>query len=414
MYKRNLEHKMEYEPKQFLKGDKVLWMVIILISIFSIFPVYSASSNLEYIVNNGTTTEHVIKHTAFVILGLFIMRLVGTIKYEYIGKLSSILLGITIILLIITIYTGQKIDGNTASRWLKIPGTPISFQPSTFAYLMLIIYLCRYLTKQISRNRLPIENIIYMFAPTILIFFLVAKDNGSTALMIVFVSLTVMALGRFSMKYILGFIGIVLACSLVFIFISLNTDIIGNNRIHTWKSRIETFTKENDDTLAEVNKAKNYQIIQARAAIVHGGLFGIGPGKSALKQSLPQSVSDFIFAIIVEEYGLIGASILIILYLIMIVRIVMIASKIPMFFGSLLVLALGIMIFVQLSINIAVAVNLIPVTGQPLPLISYGGTSMLVTYLQLGIILNVSSRILVYNEEGFGKKQTIEEINDIA
>jgi len=414
MFRKNFEQKIVAEPRQFLKGDKVLWMVIILISIFSIFPVYSASSNLEYIVNNGTTTEHIIKHTAFVVLGLFIMRLVGTVKYEYIGKLSSILLVITIILLIITIYTGQKAYGNTASRWLKIPGTPISFQPSTFAYLMLIIYLCRYLTKKISSDRLPIENIIYLFVPTLLIFVLVARDNGSTALMIVFVSLVVMALGRLSMKYIFGFLGAMFMCSLIFILVSINTDFIGGSRINTWKSRIETFTKKNDETLTEIDKAKNYQIIQARAAVVHGGLFGIGPGKSALKQSLPQSVSDFIFAIIVEEYGLIGASILIILYFIMIVRIVMIASKIPMFFGSLLVLALGVMIFVQLSINIAVAVNLIPVTGQPLPLISYGGTSMLVTYLQLGIILNVSSRILVYNEEGIGKKQLIEEINDIA
>jgi len=414
MLEKGLKQHIEAEPRQFLKGDKVLWMVIILISIFSIFPVYSASSNLEYIVNNGTTTEHIIKHSAFVVLGLFIMRLVGTIKYEYIGKLSSILLVITIILLIITIYTGQKTVGVSTSRWLKIPGTPISFQPSTFAYLMLIIYLCRYLTKKISRKRLPVENIIYLFVPTLLIFILVAKDNGSTALMIVFVSLVVMALGRLSIKYIFGFIGTMFICSLVFIFISLNTDIIGSNRIHTWKSRIETFTKKNDDIITEVDKAKNYQIMQARAAIVHGGLFGIGPGKSALKQSLPQSISDFIFAIIVEEYGLIGASALIILYFIMIVRIVMIASKIPMFFGSLLVLALGVMIFVQLSINIAVAVNLIPVTGQPLPLISYGGTSMLVTYLQLGIILNISSRILIYNEDGIGKKQTIEEINDIA
>lgn len=145
---------------EFLKGDKVLWMVIILISIFSIFPVYSASSNLEYIVNNGTTTGHVIKHIFFVLLGLGIMRLVGVVKYEYIGKLSSILLGVTVFLLLLTTFTGQKIDGASASRWLKIPGTPISFQPSTFAYLMLIIYICRYLTKKITRERLPIENII--------------------------------------------------------------------------------------------------------------------------------------------------------------------------------------------------------------------------------------------------------------
>lgn len=401
---------------ELLKGDKVLWSVILLISFFSVFPVYSASSNLEFIVNNGTTTSHLLKHIFFVVLGLVIMRSVGIVKYEHIGKLSSILLGILVILLGITSFTGQQIDGASASRWLKIPGTPISFQPSSFAYLFLIIYLCRYLTKTIKRERLPLENIMYIFGPVLLVFVLVAKDNGSTALMILVVSLAVMLIGQLRKSYIFGFIGISGLAIGIFMFVALKTDLIQNNRVHTWMSRIEVFmnSKKENQIENEIDKAKNYQVMQAKAAIVHGGITGMGPGKSALKQMLPQSASDFIFAIIVEEYGFIGAVALIALYLIMIIRIVMIASKMPAFFGSLLVLSLGIMIFVQLSVNIAVAVNLIPVTGQPLPLISYGGTSMLVTYFQLGIILNISSRIQVYDEEGMGKKQDIEEINDIA
>lgn len=392
---------------EFLKGDKVLWMVILVISIFSIFPVYSASSNLEYIVNNGTTTGHVIKHMFFVVLGLGIMRVVGMVKYEYIGKLSSIMLGLMVILLIVTMFTGQTIDGASASRWLKIPGTPISFQPSSFAFLMLIIYLCRYLTKKITRERLPIENIMYIFGPILLVFVLVAKDNGSTALMILMVSVIVLVIGQLHWKYIAGFISASFIAIVLFLLVALNTNLIGGNRVHTWMSRIETFTSSKAKT-ADVDdesvKAKNYQVMMAKAAIVHGGVTGMGPGKSALKQMLPQSASDFIFAVIVEEYGVIGAVFLVSLYLIMIIRIVMIASKMPAFFGSLLVLSLGVMIFIQLSVNIAVAVNLIPVTGQPLPLISYGGTSMLVTYLQLGIILNISSRIQIYDEEGMGKK----------
>lgn len=401
---------------ELLKGDKVLWSVILLISFFSVFPVYSASSNLEFIVNNGTTTSHLLKHIFFVVLGLVIMRSVGMVKYEHIGKLSSILLGILVILLGVTSFTGQQIDGASASRWLKIPGTPISFQPSSFAYLFLIIYLCRYLTKTIKRERLPLENIMYVFGPVLLVFVLVAKDNGSTALMILIVSLAVMLIGQLRKTYIFGFLGISGLAIGIFMFVALKTDLIQNNRVHTWMSRIEVFmnSKKENQIENEVDKAKNYQVMQAKAAIVHGGITGMGPGKSALKQMLPQSASDFIFAIIVEEYGFIGAVALIALYLIMIIRIVMIASKMPAFFGSLLVLSLGIMIFVQLSVNIAVAVNLIPVTGQPLPLISYGGTSMLVTYFQLGIILNISSRIQVYDEEGMGKKQDIEEINDIA
>ncbi|MGZ5188021.1 MAG: FtsW/RodA/SpoVE family cell cycle protein [Kaistella sp.] len=401
---------------ELLKGDKVLWSVILLISFFSVFPVYSASSNLEYIVNSGTTTSHLIKHTFFVVLGLAIMRGVGVVKYEHIGKLSSILLGIMILLLGFTMFAGQTIDGASASRWLKIPGTPISFQPSSFAYLLLIIYLCRYLTKKIKRERHTWENILFIFGPVLLVFGLVAKDNGSTALMILIVSLAVMLIGQLNKKYIFGFVGISSAAIGIFMFLALKTDMIENNRVHTWMSRVEVFmnSKQENQIENEIDKAKNYQVMQAKAAIVHGGIAGMGPGKSALKQMLPQSASDFIFAIIVEEYGFFGALALISLYLIMIIRIVMIASKMPAFFGSLLVLSLGIMIFVQLSVNIAVAVNLIPVTGQPLPLISYGGTSMLVTYIQLGIILNVSSRIQVYDEEGMGKKQDIEEINDIA
>ena len=401
---------------ELLKGDKVLWSVILLISFFSVFPVYSASSNLEYIVNSGTTTSHLIKHTFFVVLGLAIMRGVGFVKYEHIGKLSSILLAFTILLLGLTMFTSQTIDGASASRWLKIPGTPISFQPSSFAYLLLIIYLCRYLTKKIKRERHTWENILFIFGPVLLVFGLVAKDNGSTALMILIVSLSVMLIGQLSKKYIFGFVGIASVAIGVFMFVALKTDLIENNRVHTWMSRVEVFmnSKKENQIENEIDKAKNYQVMQAKAAIVHGGIAGMGPGKSALKQMLPQSASDFIFAIIVEEYGFLGALVLISLYLIMIIRIVMIASKMPAFFGSLLVLSLGIMIFVQLSVNIAVAVNLIPVTGQPLPLISYGGTSMLVTYLQLGIILNVSSRIQVYDEEGMGKKQDLEEINDIA
>ena len=208
-----------------------------------------------------------------------------------------------------------------------------------------------------------------------------------------------------------------LVAGTLFILVALNTNWLGGSRIHTWMSRIETFTSsktQNNEVEDEAMKTKTYQVDQAKAAIVHGGLAGMGPGKSALKQMLPQSASDFIFAIIVEEYGLLGAIFLIFLYFIMLLRIVMIANKIDRFFGTLLVFSIGIMIFVQIAVNIAVAVNLIPVTGQPLPLISYGGSSMLVTYIQLGLVLSVSDQIQVMDEEGLRKKQDIEEINDIA
>jgi cell division protein FtsW len=404
-----MENVLKINKNEILKGDKVLWMAVIFISAFSVFPVYSASSNLEYIVNNGTTSGHVMKHILFVIGGLALMRGVQAFKFEVIGKLSAFILGFMAILLGFTMVSGQQIDGASASRWITIPGTSLSFQPSAFAFLALIVYLCRYLTKKIQRKRLVWENILYIFVPILGIFLLVAKD-------ILMVSIITLIIGQLNWRYILGFVSVAAFAIVLFLTIALSTDWIKSNRVHTWMSRIETFTssKSKNNIEDEAEKAKNYQVMQAKAAIVHGGITGMGPGKSALKQMLPQSASDFIFAIVVEEYGLIGAFGLIALYMIIIFRIVIIATKMPVFFGSLLVISIGIMIFVQLAVNIAVAVNLIPVTGQPLPLISYGGTSILLSYIQLGLVLNVSSRIQVYDEEGIGKKQSVDEINDIA
>lgn len=397
---------------EFLKGDKVLWYVIIAISIFSIFPVYSASTNLQYIAGEGTTTKHLLKHAFFVGLGLLITRMVGVIKYEWIGKLCGIALGLMIPVLAYTAFAGKNIAGASASRWITIGG--ISFQPSTFAYLMLIVYLCRYLAKILpKKTQLSFTNHLSIFIPILLVFVLVGKDNGSTALMMLIMSIVVLIVGQYPFKYIAIFGALSTMLAGIFLVLALNTNIFQNTRVHTWISRIETFigTENKED---EAFKAKNYQVNQAKAAIFHGGTVGVGPGKSALKQSLPQSASDFIFAIIVEEYGLLGAVFLMAAYFIILIRMVIIATKIPTFYGSLLVLSIGMMIFFQLAVNISVAVNLIPVTGQTLPLISYGGSAMLVTYLQLGIVLNVSSRIQVSREEGLGEKQIAKEMEDIA
>ena len=400
----------------FLKGDKVLWLVIIVISIGSIFPVYSASSNLEYIVNNGTTTGHLVKHIIFIIVGLGLMKFMTTFKIEMLGRLSIFLLIICIVLLLYTSYAGTSIAGATASRWLRIPGVGISFQPSAFAYLSLIIYLCRFLTKNVLQQKSGWAVFGWIFLPITVVVSLVIRDNGSTGLMILIVSIAVLIIGQLKIKYVAIFMGLASLLMGIFLILALNTTLFSANRVHTWMSRIETHFSKGDeiDRQTEEDKAKNYQVMQAKAAIVHGGVTGIGPGKSALKQMLPQSASDFIFAIIVEEYGLLGALALLGAYFMMMMRIIIIAQKMPTFFGTLLAISMGLMIFLQLSVNIAVALSLIPVTGQPLPLISYGGSAMLVTYIQLGLVLNISSRIQVYDEEGIGKKQSVEEINDIA
>lgn len=403
---------MEEKKFEWLKGDRTLWIAIIIISVCSILPVYSASSQLQYIVNNGTTTQHLIKHCFFVVLGLGVMRVMNFIKYQYVGKLSAIILGIMMVLLVVAAATGTTIDGASAARWIRIG--PLSFQPSTFVYLALIIYLCRYLTKKIKRERTWWENVLWVFGPVLIVFALVAKDNGSTAIMIMAVSIAVLIIGQFGWKYITGFISVAVFFVGTLVILATSTNLLGETRIHTWISRVDVFSKSKSDIEDETTKAKNYQVMRAKAAIVHGGITGVGPAKAVLKNQLPQSASDFIFAIVVEEYGLLGASFLLGLYMIIIMRIIIIASKTPDFFGVLLVLSIGIMLFLQIAVNVAVAVNMIPVTGQPLPLISYGGTSMLVTYIQLGLVLNVSSQIQMRDEEGIGKKQSIEEINDIA
>ena len=405
------------QSRNFFKGDKVLWYIIIAISIFSFFPVYSASTNLQYIVGEGTTIRHLGKHAGLILFGLGIMAgVTHFIKYEWIGKLSGIVLILMVPVLLLASYFGSNIGGASAGRWVSLG--PVRFQPSTFAYLVLIVYLCRHLAKNMPKNKEEISylNHALIIVPILVIFGLIAKDNGSTALMILIMSIVVLVVGQYPLKYIIRLGAIAVVGITMFLFVALNTNIFKNTRVHTWISRVETFVSSDklNESENEALKAKNYQINQAKAAIVHGGLLGVGPGKSALKHSLPQSASDFIFAIIVEEYGLLGASMLMVAYFIMLMRIVIIANKIPTFYGSLLVLSIGMMIFLQLAVNIAVAVNIIPVTGQPLPLISYGGTSMLVTYIQLGIVLNISSRIQVLGEEGLGEKQIAKEMNDIA
>ena len=375
----------EYLKKDgWFKGDKILWIAVIMISLFSLFPVYSASANLEYVVREGTTAGHLVKHALFIVIGLGIMRGIGIFRYEYIGYFSIFFLGAVIVLLILTLFMGSTIGGASAARWIKLG--PFSFQPSTFAYLLLIIHICWYLTRKTFREHSVVQNIIWLFLPILIVFGLVFKDNGSTGLIIFGVSMIVMLIGQYPIKQLAIFGGIMTVLVGVFLFLALTTNIFEKTRVHTWKSRVEVFL----------------------------GIKGVGPCKSALVSSLPQSASDFIFAIIIEEYGFLGGFALIGLYFIILVRIIMIARNIPYFFGKLLSISIGVMIFVQLAINIAVALSMIPVTGQPLPLISYGGTSMLVTYMQLGIVLNISSRIQVLYDEVQEKKQSVQGISDIA
>lgn len=392
---------------QYIIGDKALWAIIVVISLMSFLPVYSASSNLQYVIGSGTSFSHLVKHASFIVSGLIFVFLLQKINYKYFGGFAVFLLPVTIVALVATLYQGNTIDGANASRWLKIPGIPFTFQTSSFAALILMVYIARYLTKNLNKKFNFKDSIIPLFFPILIIVGLIFPANGSTAIMIFFFCMLLLFIGNFPLKFLatIGIIGIAAAGLFIFLALQLG-DSFKNNRVHTWKSRIEGFV--NDTGL------ETYQVMQAKTAIVTGGVSGVGPGKSAMKQTLPQSSSDFIFAIIVEEYGIMGACFLICIYIFLLYRIIFIATRIHTVFGKLLVLGVGIPIIAQAFINMAVAVNLIPVTGQPLPLISYGGTSMWVTYIALGMILNVSTHMISKEEMELQKNKKRTVIEDIA
>ncbi|TDM00538.1 MAG: cell division protein FtsW [Flavobacteriaceae bacterium] len=392
-----------------LLGDKYLWAFILLLTAFSFLPVYSASSNLELIVGEGSTISHLGKHAFFLLVGLAIIVGLQHVDYKYFGGLALLGMPIVVVLLGLTLVQGTTIEGANAARWLKIPGIPFTIQTSSLASLTLMIYCARYLTKIREQNIRFIDTILPLLLPIIVVVGLIFPANGSTALIIFAMALVILFLGDYPLKYLFGllFSGILFAS--LFIYVAkTKPDLIGSNRVDTWISRIESF-------LGDDKEEESYQVKNAKTAIVQGSILGVGSGKSALKQTLPQSSSDFIFAIIVEEYGFVGGLFLIFIFLSILFRIILISVKIHTYFGTLLVFAAGLPIIFQALINMAVAVNLMPVTGQPLPMISYGGTSIWITCMGLGVILSVSRQIKTPEEiQAERKKQSEAIIEDIA
>ena len=286
---------------------------------------------------------------------------------------------------------GNLIDGANASRWIRLPIVGLSFQPSSMATVILMVYVSFYLSKNYNKNIKFTKSIFPLWTPIIIVVFLILPSNFSTAAMIFLMIVTLIFIGGYPFKYLLGigFSGIALF-SLFFLTVKNYPDIMPN-RIDTWISRIENFTSSE-------NSENNYQVLRAKSAIASGMVFGVGAGKSTMKSILPQSTSDFIYAIITEEYGTIGAISVLILYLLLLFRIIIVSYKSDTVFGQLLALGVGLPIIFQAFINMGVAVQLFPVTGQPLPLISTGGTSIWMTFLALGIILSVSSNKISENQ----------------
>ena len=368
-----------------IKGDRLIWAIVALLAIFSFLPVYSAASNLAYSGGNGSTFSFFVKHFMHLFLGFSIMYGVHKIPYRYFRGLSLIMIPIVLILLIVTMFQGITIDGANASRWIQIPIVGMSFQTSTLASVVLMVYVARYMSKINDKEITFKSSILPLWMPVFLVLILILPANFSTAaIMFVMVAMLVF-IGGYPIRYLLVILGSGAIALTLFILIAKAFPDAMPNRVDTWMSRLDSFTNGEDSEA-------DYQIEKAKIAIASGGIQGVGPGKSIQKNFLPQSSSDFIFAIIIEEYGLIGGLSLIILYMWLLFRIVIVAQKADTMFGKLLVLGVGLPIVFQAMINMGVAVELFPVTGQTLPLISSGGTSIWMTCLPIGIILSVSAK----------------------
>ena len=371
-----------------LKGDKVIWSFVALLALLSFMPVFSASSNLAYM-NHGTgnTISYLLKHLAHIFIGFCMIYWVHKVPYHYFRGISRIALPVVWVLLAYTLLKGTMIDGANASRWIQVPfiGMTLSFQTSTLASIVLMIYVARYLSK---KRETPITfqaSLIELWAPVFITLMFILPANFSTAALIFSMVIMLVFIGKYPMKYIGFVVGAGIIALIFFILVAKAFPDAFPNRVDTWISRIDNFTtnKPGED---------DYQIEKAKIAIASGGIYGLGPGKSIQKNFLPQSSSDFIYAIIVEEWGLIGGVSVMGLYLLLFFRFIVAAHKANSLFGKLVVVGVGFPIIFQALINMAVAVELLPVTGQTLPLISSGGSSIWMTCIALGIIIGVTKK----------------------
>lgn len=377
-----------------IEGDKAIWAIVAFLAILSFMPVYSASTNLVYVVNSGTPTYHLFKHAILLFLGFLIIYAIHKIPFKYFSGGSVLMLPIVIVLLIVTLAQGKTIGGANASRWIEIPFIGVGFQTSTLAGVILMIYVSRYLAKNKEKSIVFKESLWQLWLPIAIILMLILPANFSTTAIIFLMILLLLFIGGYPFKYLLITLGAGVVALSIFILIALAFPKAMPHRVDTWKSRMVSFFDKNAE--------EGYQVEKAKIAIASGGIYGRGPGKSVQKNFLPQSSSDFIYAIIIEEYGLLGALLVMLSYFFLLFRIVVAAKKATTIFATLLIIGVGIPIIFQALINMAVAVNLFPVTGQTLPLVSSGGTSIWMTCFAIGIVLSVTAE----------KEKTIKENED--
>lgn len=363
---------------KYIRGDRVIWTVIIILSVVSLLSVYSSTGSLAYKKVSGDTFYYLFRQFKYIVLGLGVIIVFQLIPYRVFNKLSIPFLLGAIVLLLVTLVKGQQI--NEASRWLAVPGTSNTFQPSEFAKFALIMYLARVLGNN-QNNLNDFKGVFLKLVGAIsLVCILILPTNLSTAALIFGVSFILMFVGRVPFKYMSLFVMTGIAGFALFLLLS--SAMSKEGRITTWKNRVERYVTGEGD---------NFQADQAKVAIVRGGLLPNGPGSSTQRILLPHPYSDFIFAIIVEEYGsIIGGLLLIFMYLWLLFRAGLIVRRTKSTFGAFLAFGLSLGLVFQAFVNMGVTVGLLPVTGQTLPLVSMGGSSMLFTSMALGMILSVS------------------------
>ena len=370
--------------RKLLQGDKVLWGLLALLALFSFFPIFSASSNLSYVIGTGSPWQYLLKHTFILITGFLLILSVHKVPFHYFKGISILLLPVVILMLFYTISQGKMIDGVNASRWIKIPLIGISFQTSSLASLIMMIYIAYYLDKIKEKKNEFKKTLFPLWVPVFLVFTLVFPTNLSTALIFLFTVFLILIYGCYPMKYLLNIFLVSFLLLTIFIFLAIQYPEKAPDRLDTWINRVENYFNPT------LSKDGNYQVQRAKIAIATGGITGLGVGKSVMKNFLPQSSSDFIYAIIVEEFGLLGGIMVILIYLLILFRITVILHHASSVYAKLLIIAAGLPIIIQAFINIGVALNIFPVTGQTLPLLSSGGSAAWVTCIAFGIILSVS------------------------
>lgn len=375
-----------------IKGDRYIWAIVLVLSLFSLLAVYSSTGTLAYKYRAGNTEYYLIKQILVIGGGLGLMYLTHLVNHKYFSRISQILYYLSVVLLVITLFFGTDI--NEAKRWITLPGVNLTFQTSDLAKLALIMYLARMLSKKQDLVKSFSEGFWPTIFPVILICGLIAPEDLSSALVLFSTSVLIMFVGRIHLLYIGGLIGLSIGSAVLFVMLlfALPEESMPG-RMSTWKARIESFMH------TDGSGEEPYQLVQSKIAIAKGGFFPNGPGNSTQRNFLPHPYSDFIYAIIIEEYGFFGGVFIVFLYLAFLVRSAFIVRKAPKAFGALLAFGLALSLTIQSMINMGVAVGLLPVTGLTLPLVSMGGSSTIFVSLAFGIILSVSRDAEILEQE---------------